>query len=619
MAFFKVFQNQNSHKRPSPTSAPRSPLNITPVSSTISTKSLTPSSTTSPAKKSLASASFSLTITLESPPIILYGNASESTGSIISGILTLSTLDALNLNNVTLSLIQTMRYTKPFLIPNASSISNCKECTKKICELARWDVLTSNVSFPAGKHEYPFSHLIPGNLPASSKLGSSNSHSFIKYEIIAIAKGEECERKLVLPINITRSILRGPDRNSLRVFPPTEVTASAVLPNVIYPKSVFPIELKLDNMVSNSQLRRWRMRKLSWRIEENIKIRANSCEKHISKLQTIEKSYQKISSKKESNKTSNLHHSTIQTNCSLMNNPSTQFNQNYNVSENPQEQDDILIETGEHDIEETIRSAPANAAQNFIEDFMSPNETNTNTLTATPQQSQVQLPIENEKHLYLEETRTISYGDIKSGWKSDFSGKGTIELVANISASGFSTGLKNNITKISTNDQQIVEDASKNGANVSCDIDDPTLGVLVNHTLIVEIVVAEEIAHSVDKKSNGLTPISSNQDSKTSSTGVPTGAARVLRMQFKLPVTERSGLGIAWNDEVPPTYEDIKTLSPPTYQDQGSSTPTPLIGGIDRPQPSLLYGIGRTPISNSFGTPSIDGLVEEQAIQEFRL
>ena len=102
-------------------------------------------------------------------------------------------------------------------------------------------------------------------------------------------------KKLVIPVNIARLIIRGPDRNSVRIFPPTEVTTNAVLPNVIYPKATFPIELKIDNIVSSSQQRRWRMRKLSWRIEENTKVRAYTCEKHIPKLQMVEKAYSKSS------------------------------------------------------------------------------------------------------------------------------------------------------------------------------------------------------------------------------------------------------------------------------------------------------------------------------------
>lgn len=44
----------------------------------------------------------------------------------------------------------------------------------------------------------------------------------------------------------------------------------------------------------------------------------------------------------------------------------------------------------------------------------------------------------------------------------------------------------------------------------------------------------------------------------------PTGAARVLRMQFRLTVSDRSGLGISWDEETPPVYENIPA-APPTY------------------------------------------------------
>ena len=45
---------------------------------------------------------------------------------------------------------------------------------------------------------------------------------------------------------------------------------------------------------------------------------------------------------------------------------------------------------------------------------------------------------------------------------------------------------------------------------------------------------------------------------------VPTGSARVLRMQFKVVVTERAGMGISWDEEMPPMYEDVPS-SPPGY------------------------------------------------------
>ncbi|KAI5951947.1 LDB19 [Candida jiufengensis] len=690
MAFLsKVFgdksqSNSSSHPR-SPASSPRSSSNLTPMNSSTSTSSsIAPSKSPSSTNnyKSLTSSSptnYSVSITLESPPIILYGSPTESTGSIISGLLRLITITNIELESVTLSLIQTMKYTKPFILSNSSS--NCKDCTIRKEVLARWDVLTSKSNFTPGNHAYPFSHLLPGSLPPTSKLGSSNSNSYIKYDLIAeiIALDSSQSKKLTLPINVSRSILRGPDRNSLRIFPPTDVTASAVLPNVIYPKSTFPIELKLDNMVSNNQQRRWRMRKLGWRIEEDIKVRAHVCEKHQSKLESLKKQHQKQPQKRE--KTSGMHHSTIHTHTSLISNPSIQNSNDIPNIDNEQPADQI-VDDGSHDIEETIRSGPSNAHQNFLEDFGDSNirtteeaavspSTNNTVNTLTPQNStSTQNQLENEKHIYFEETRTISYGEIKSGWKSDFTGKGRIELVGNISANKFSTGSNNHITKVSTDDNYKIDNDFSNGANVSCDIDDPNLGIFVNHTLIVEVVVAEELVHNVENKNlNGLRPVisnsrgatissrrrsssssgshhgnssptltphtsnpiqssSSNQQPQNIPMGVPTGAARVLRMQFKLPVTERSGLGIAWDDEVPPTYEDVRTLSPPNYNDPATIlnnlvTPPTTQATIHETTPNILYGRGDTPLVGSFALQaqishsSIDGVVDN--IQELSI
>lgn len=42
----------------------------------------------------------------------------------------------------------------------------------------------------------------------------------------------------------------------------------------------------------------------------------------------------------------------------------------------------------------------------------------------------------------------------------------------------------------------------------------------------------------------------------------PTGAARLLRMQFRLHVTEHSGLGISWDTEMPPASGDVPAGAP---------------------------------------------------------
>lgn len=619
------------------------PVRSTPITSTTSSSS----SLTSLKTKALT---FALVISLESPPIMLYGQPHESSGSIISGNLSLDiyppksrNLDSgdllksaksmdskLTLESVTLSLIQTMKYSRPFVI-SSNTVANCRDCQTKTTVLARWDVLTSPTSFPTGSHAYPFSHFLPGSLPPTSKLGSINSNAHILYKLVATGTlpNSTKETSTTLPLFVSRLVLRGPDKNSLRVFPPTDVSASAVLPNVFYPKSTFPLELKLDNVVSLSGERRWRMRKLSWKIDEFVKVRAHCCDNHTDKLtdmETIERKNKNIPSPAKQAKNSHQHHSTIVTNTHLTRNPSQQ-------ASNPTVNDPNEIELPTEEEEPTNNLA---APDTYVEDFVNPQrpaETQRdNQETVTPAEPTLPVAVEDEEHLYFEEIRTVAHGEIKSGWKSDFSGSGSILLVADIKAFDFSTGFHSQTQKSSSDfddkSESIIQ-ALRNNANVCCDVDDPVLGVFVSHTLIVSVVVAEELVHSVDSKKSAkeeeLRPVSSSTSettasrpkslqSNTSLTGVPTGAARVLRMQFKVILTERSGLGIAWDDEVPPTYNDVKTLSPPTYN-QSSNAGTPVLGS------NVIYGVGNTPlIGTSQDTPNIDSMmISEDRIQEFTL
>ncbi|KAK9450296.1 uncharacterized protein V1518DRAFT_413481 [Limtongia smithiae] len=121
------------------------------------------------------------------------------------------------------------------------------------------------------------------------------------------------------------------------------------------------------------------------------------------------------------------------------------------------------------------------------------------------------------------DVRTIVGRDVRKGWKTDFSNDGRIEMELEVST--FS-------------DDRIA---------MSCDTADPKIGFSVEHAFVLEMLVGEEYM-----------PVLNNYSAS------PTGAARILRMQFAIEITERGGLGISWDDEVPPTYEDIP-VSPPGY------------------------------------------------------
>lgn len=660
-----------------------------------------PTSLKSSAHKRHSSLRFALHIKLESPPIVLYGHPNESTGSIISGVLKLEILPpktpAANLepissrssashltpvssatslesalgsdvemDSVVLLLVQTMHYSKPFLVQSAQ-IAGCDKCLTRVNTLARWDALLERSPFPVGSHAYPFSHLIPGLLAPTSKLGGRESQSYIKYELIAVATSGSKETKLVFPVNILRSIPRGPDRNSQRIFPPTEVTASAVLPSVIYPMSSFPIELRMDNVVNNKQDRRWRMRKLSWKLEEHTQVRAHACQAHEAKLQIIEDAQRKAQlhkdyklSQPDPSSSGARHHLTIQTGMVFGAPPASSAPTRAEMAaattdgpSSPANRDIVQEE------EEGIPNRPADEANHFDEDFGSTPETLTTgpaTLTAGPESPGPTVSIRANSsndpstwpadaspgvdgsdsnpgtngELFLTELRAVAHGDLKSGWKSDFSDRGRIELVADVVALHCSPGLRPHMSsKSSTDAHQDDTLEMLNDATISYDIEDPELGIYVSHVLVVEIIVAEEISQPPPKTSrgDGLTPVTSvSSISSNPGVGIPTGSARVLRMQFKLNVTERSGLGIAWDDEVPPTYEDVRALSPPTYDSLAASTPhssAANLNDIGRRTPAVLYGVGDTPLVGSFANrqyQNIDSLADlEDGINELRI
>ena len=118
-----------------------------------------------------------------------------------------------------------------------------------------------------------------------------------------------------------------------------------------------------------------------------------------------------------------------------------------------------------------------------------------------------------------EVTRRKGLEELKEGWKTDFS-DGVIDLEFSYRPTGSPRPL--------------------------CDMISPT-GLTISHALVVELVVSEEWATL-----------------KRPDQPTPTGSARVLRMQFPLVVTERAGMGISWDEEQPPMYEDVPA-SPPLY------------------------------------------------------
>lgn len=455
-----------------------------------------------------------LSIRLESPPLILYGKPSESTGTLLSGQFTLDILHStpFPLKSVHIAIVQQIRTIKPHS-------GNCKNCLNHINELARWDVLSHPNRLPPGSHGYPFSHLIPGEVPATT----TNAVYTVSYLLTAVAVPDNSKLPehdqladfvVNYPLIIRRSIIGGPERNSVRIFPPTEIVAQIMLPPAVYPGSSFPMEMVVEGVaISNNEdnqtrKSRWRLRKVSWKIIEEAKIRAFRCPMHknvpldkyiVSAKQN--KVVRAVSRTPRGSRTAPSPGGLFSSAAAALaggggfaspSASSSRTQSHSNISS--------TLSSANNSVPSSPQIPPISDEDSAVSGTSSP--------VVSPQEE-----------YFVETTQTVAHGDMKSGWKSDFSGKGKIELSLDIT-----TALD----------------------KVAFDIEDPFYGLFTSHLLVVEIVIAEE---SISVKTNQI---------------IPSGAARVLRMQFKLNMTDRSGLGIAWDDEVPPTYEDVP-LSPPNY------------------------------------------------------
>ncbi|KAI9795703.1 MAG: hypothetical protein M1833_006872 [Piccolia ochrophora] len=359
---------------------------------------------------------------IESPPVVFYGPASTSTGALLSGQL------KVNVNEVELRVDDFHMDFQAFVQTKKPVQSHCPDCAVKDNTLCSWNFLTEPVTLKKGTHAYPFSYLLPGHLPSTSHGALAN----VDYKLSAKATTHSAETfRFERAIDVKRAIMSGEEKSSLRVFPPTSLTANIVLQPVIHPIGEFPVQFRMEGLVKRGPetQTRWRMRKMNWRIDEKSKMISPPCTKHSHKV------------------------------------------------------------GGE------------------------------------------------KKGVLHEDVRTIGAEDLKGGWKTDFSGTGQVEIA-------FQAAINSETRPV-------------------CDVDSAT-GMVVSHTLIIEMVVAEEYCYN-----------------KTPKLVTPTGAARILRTSFNVTVTERSGLGISWDEEQPPVYDDVPA-SPPTYTQMEDFDTSSLDGEPDR-------------------------------------
>ncbi|KAI3336967.1 hypothetical protein HD806DRAFT_475297 [Xylariaceae sp. AK1471] len=359
---------------------------------------------------------------IESAPAVMHGSPEESTGALVSGQLLLCVKEeGFEVENLEAKLEIHVTHKKPFN-------GHCHDCANQRTELKRWSFLSESTALTQRTHEFPFSVLLEGHLPATT----DNHLLSIQYAFTAEARLRDggLPLKMSRTIDVRRSLpVPETPHHSLRIFPPTNITASVHYDAVVHPHTTSNFTLQLDGIGKHNANARsveyWKLKRLSWKLEEIVSTVAPACQKHAPKV---------------------LQGS----------------------------------DTGENG-----------------------NET--------------------KKGAARSDTRVIAHADMHSGWKADYhSADGSIEAEISYHTNGSSS------------------------RPVSCDVRGRD-GTELTHRLVVEMVVAQEYV-----------PLAHTRHV------TPTGIARILRMNFGVIITERAGLGVSWDNEAPPIYQDVPP-SPPSY------------------------------------------------------
>ncbi len=218
-----------------------------------------------------------LAIDMESPPLVFYGTPSQSTGALLSGQLLLSVADPdIQLQSFHMKLVARVTNKRPIT-------KDCPNCQIKDTQLFTWNFLTEPTHYKAGIHTFPFSYLLPGHLPATSH-GELGHIDYVLEGHADLAMSDDITVSRTLTVQ--RS-LPGSDKTSIRVFPPTNLNVKVIIPSAIHPIGEFIVQMSMTGLIDNSLKniqRRWRIRRMNWKIEENSKIISPACSKHANKV-----------------------------------------------------------------------------------------------------------------------------------------------------------------------------------------------------------------------------------------------------------------------------------------------------------------------------------------------
>ena len=218
---------------------------------------------------------------IESPPLVSYGAPQDSSGALLSGIISVRkhVNSPVALKMFKMRLLQDTTTLKPLNV-------RCRQCTTSTTEIRVWNLVSQPREMMASDDimGFPFSHLLAGGLPASMR----SPLATVSYRLEAVLERTSTDDHhhhhppliFTRTLPLARSILKSGLKQSQRIFPPTSLIATAFLPHVIYPNQMdIPVDLVVGGLYINPKLR-WSIRKVNWRVDELAKVMFPVCSQH---------------------------------------------------------------------------------------------------------------------------------------------------------------------------------------------------------------------------------------------------------------------------------------------------------------------------------------------------
>ncbi|KAM5358295.1 hypothetical protein ACJZ2D_015424 [Fusarium nematophilum] len=203
-----------------------------------------------------------LTTELQARTVVLHGCATELGEAYVLGQVHMNLNEPVELEILEAEVLLYVRHKRPFT-------KDCSNCVDSRKQLQRWDIVTGPTTLPKGKHVFDIGFAIPNQCPASM----NTSFVAVVYELLVRATSSEREPLVhSMPFEIQRS-LRIPAEAPLRhhVFSGSGILASLSLDKIIRPSDTPTVHLRLDRIESPTHigLEVWKLKKLSWRLEES--------------------------------------------------------------------------------------------------------------------------------------------------------------------------------------------------------------------------------------------------------------------------------------------------------------------------------------------------------------